>query len=251
MFTSDENPGGSFEGTGAELKTYLKGYKRMGNHVKRYKFAQRYTHGKNVIEYGCGYGAGAVLLNGKFKNYIGIDIDENAISYARNNIEPVCKNTRFFKLQDFLNSSPSAEAEVVICFEVFEHVKDPVSLISSLKKMTKENGTILLSTPNGLSSNGNVALFRSKFHINEYAPAEFHRILKPHGNVSYFGERRRDTLDVRTLLNRAKNIQIKNNSNRVTPVPLGKSRLFEVANKYLNSSFFWKIYPVDPRRENS
>lgn len=251
MCDFDGNPGGSFEGNGKKLDDYIREYKRMGNHVKRYQFAKSFVTGKEVIEFGCGYGAGAVLLSPYVQRYIGIDIDKDAISYAKNYIEKVFSNSQFFELNNFNNMSPTARADVVVCFEVIEHVKDPIALISMLKDMTKANGKILLSTPNGLSSNGNVTLFRSKFHIYEYSPLEFHNILKSHGEVSYFGERRKESLDVKSLSNRAEDLQRESNSNENSPLPLGKSRLFDIANKYLNRSCFWKIYPIDPMQENS
>lgn len=250
MFGIDDNPGGSFEANGKKLNNYLKGYKRMGNHVKRYDFARSYVRGKDVIEFGCGYGAGSVLLDADIKNYIGIDIDENAVSYAKNNIESIYKNTHFFTLDDFLNLSPPIKADVVLCFEVIEHVKDPNALISTLKSMTKKNGTILLSTPNGLSSNGNVALFRSKFHIYEYSPMEFHNILKSHGNVSYYGEKRIDSLDVRSLITRAKYVQEEVDFKRNSLVTQVNPLLFNIAYKFFNNSLYWKIYLIDPLKEN-
>lgn len=250
MIEMDENPGGSFEGDGKKLDDYIREYKRMGNHVKRYQFAKSFVTGKEVIEFGCGYGAGAVLLSPYIQRYIGIDIDRDAISYAKNNIEKVFSNTQFFELNNFINLSPTVKADVVVCFEVIEHVKDPIALISMLKDMTRANGKILLSTPNGLSSNGNVALFRTKFHIYEYTPSEFHNILKSHGEVFYFGERRKDSLDVRFLRNRAKNVQVENNSKVKASLPLVKNNLFNMAYEYFNRSCFWKVYPIDPMQEN-
>ena len=139
---------------------------------------------------------------------------------------------------------------MVLCFEVIEHVNDPNALISTLKSLTKKNGTILLSTPNGLSSNGNVALFRTKFHIYEYSPMEFHNILKSHGNVSYYGEKRIDSLDVRSLITRAKYVQEEVDFKRNSLVTRVNPLLFNIAYKFFNNSLYWKIYLIDPLKEN-
>ena len=250
MHDFDDNPGGSFKGNRKKLDDYIREYKRLGNHVKRYRFAKSFVTGKEVIDFGCGYGAGAVLLDPYVQRYIGIDIDKDAISYAKNNIEKVCSNTQFFEFNDFINLRPAVKADVVICFEVIEHVKDPNTLISILKDMTKSNGTILISTPNGLSSKGNKALFRSKFHVYEYSPIELYNLLRSHGIVSYYGEKRIDSMDVRRLIDRFKCAKEDNNDDNNSPVPLGRSLLFNLANRFFNGAFFWKIQQIDPLREN-
>lgn len=249
MYVLENNSGGSIEASGKSLRGYLKEYRKLGNHVKRYKFAQALVFGKDVIDFGCGYGAGAVFLYGRYKNYFGIDIDEEAIAYAKSKIEPNYKGSHFYKLTDFLELNPPVMSEVVICFEVFEHVKDVEGLISLLKSMVKKNGKILFSTPNGLSSNGNKLLFRSKFHIYEFTPVEFFNLLSPHGALSMYGERRIDSMDVRALKNRMNSVNGKIDSKNDYPSSLGDSILFKLANRFLNGSFFWKIYQINPLNE--
>ncbi len=126
-------------------------------------------------------------------------------------------------------------------------------LLSLLKSLTKEGGIVLLSTPNGLFNNGNMALFCSKFHVWEYSPAEFYSMLKKYGTVRLFCERRRDQLDVRALMHRVSNARNNIKSNEVSNVPFGKSLLFNtifnVAYRYFNGSIFWNIHEIDPNSE--
>lgn len=182
---------------------------------------------------------------------MGIDIDANAISYAKKNIENSIKNVKFVTLSEFNESKISNRADCVICFEVFEHVSDPHWLLSFLKQLATDNGKLLLSTPNGLSSNGNKALFRSQFHVKEYTPFEFYDILRDYGTVHLYGERRIDRLDVKTLLKRShSSSEVASQSRqKKASVPLGSSVWFNLATRFLNRSFFWKIYSTEPRLE--
>lgn len=248
MFGVEDNPGGSFEGSGKSLKKYIKEYKRQGNHVKRYQFAQPYVSGKDVIEFGCGYGAGSFFLRRKYRNYLGLDNDREAIRYAQTHIEDKFSNTRFKALKYFENEQPFPEkADVVICYEVFEHVNDVHWLLSFLKKLLRENGVILLSTPNGLSSRGNKTLFRSQFHVNEYTPSEFYKILSSYGKIEMYGESRIDRIDVRILERRFQDSfnTVKPSTDEKAGIPLGNSLLFSIANRLLNGKIFWKIKSVD------
>ena len=177
---------------------------------------------------------------------MGIDIDFEAINYAKVNMESKYQNTRFFTLEEFLKTGITMKADVVICFEVFEHVEDTNWLLSSLVSLTKDNGLIFLSTPNGLSSKGDRTLYRSKFHIREYTPLDFYNLLRKYGTVQLFGERRWDKLDVEALLLRAK-------KERAGPlndvVPLGNPILFNLVTRHFNNKVFWKIYSIDPNSE--
>ena len=248
MYGAEDNPGGSFKGSGKPLKKFVKEYKRLGNHVKRYQFSQSYVSGKDVIEFGCGYGAGSFFLRGKYRNYLGLDNDCEAIKYAQTHIEDKFPNTRFKTLKDFENEQHFPEkADVVICYEVFEHVNDVHWLLSFLKTLLRDDGVILLSTPNGLSSRGNKTLFRSQFHVKEYTPSNFYTILSRYGKIEMYGESRIDRIDVRILERRFQDSfnTVKQSTDEKASVPLGNSLFFSISDKFFNSKIFWKIKSVD------
>lgn len=69
MFNEDENPGGSLSALEKSPREHFRSYKKQGNHVKRYIFARKFANGKKVVEFGCGYGVGAFLLDRYVKSY--------------------------------------------------------------------------------------------------------------------------------------------------------------------------------------
>lgn len=247
----EENPGGSFSVEGKPLQYYIKKYSQLGNHVKRYKFTKPFVTGKDVIEFGCGYGAGAIILKKFFKSYLGLDIDHKAINYAKENICTPDKKIEFMTLSEFNKVNLGRKFDVALSFEVIEHILDTDWFLSFLKLLTKKNGKIILSTPNGLSSNGNKALYRSQYHVKEYTPVEFLNILSSHGTARFYGERRIDKMDIKTLLNRTKalgDIKSKTEQEKAS-VSMGDSIFFKLANRFLNGSIFWKINSLEPTHE--
>jgi len=247
----DENPGGSMSGSGKSVQEYMKVYKKQGNHVKRYSFAKKFVYGKKVVELGCGFGAGGVLLDKYVTSYIGIDIDEEAIKYANAHLAPLCNKATYELLKETYNHVDDIQADVAICFEVVEHVTDPKKLLNLLKRMVRQDGMIILSTPNGLSSLGKKALFRSSFHVSEFYPKEFFELCSKFGKVMFFGQKRIDSMDVISLRRRLSKYKILDTKkeNEVATVSLGSSKLFDIASRHFNRKIFWKIYLSSSEKE--
>ena len=253
MFNESENPGGSLLATGKTIQEYMKEYRKLGNHVKRYEFAKQFVKDKEVVEFGCGYGAGATLMNNIYKRYIGVDIDKVAIEYAQTHSVQNYNNARFELLSNFKENYRFDMADVVICYEVIEHVADTRGLLVFLQSLIKKNGIIILSTPNGLSSQGNKSLFRSEYHVHEFTPKQFYELCSEFGKVKLFGERRIDRIDVKGLQHRLITYRRSNSVSKakVGPEPLYKSRILDMAVNHLNKRIFWKIYPTTPRKEEN
>lgn len=237
------------------LKKYIRKYKRTGNHVRRYLFIRKFTKGKDVIEFGCGYGAGSTIMKDNFNSYLGIDIDKQAINYAKANIQPLHNNVKFALLSEFQNHEQIIKSDIAICFEVLEHVKDPRSLLAFLVSITKNNGLIILSTPNGLSSRGNRELYRTPYHINEFTPQQFVELLSEQGDSEIYGERRIDKMDLSALSARLHDNKIKgSHKTNSEAVPLSRknwNRAVAFGYKYINRSLFWKIYKTSLEHEQS
>src|SRR5690606_487148 len=52
-------------------------------HIATYDFAERFTMGKRVLDYGCGSGYGAARIARSAEHVTAVDVAEDAVAYAR------------------------------------------------------------------------------------------------------------------------------------------------------------------------
>lgn len=147
-------------------------------HLARYYFARKFAEGKNVLELGCGTGYGARLLADNAHKVLACDMNQKSLDFANKNYS--APNLEFFKM-DVTSTFPEKSFDVVISFEVFEHIyPDQVSqYLNTVKKALKPNGKFILSTPN------HDVVMKSgmpipEFHINNLGSGELKKLLSKH-----------------------------------------------------------------------
>ncbi len=164
--------------------------KNFLNHQKFYKFAAQFVNGKVVCDIGCGSGYGCKILKDSGANAVfGTDISRSSVSYARAEFGQyaefsiqTCTNLKLYQDDSF---------DVTVCSEVLEHVREysmeDVAL-KEIRRVTKNNGLIILGTPNseflgkhGFSFSELSSLLNRHFHsfvIFENALIPFERGLR-------------------------------------------------------------------------
>lgn len=158
---------------------------------------------KNIIDVGAGYGIflEEILKLNTFDKVIGIEPNKDLARTCREKkIETIEKSIEEIKTDELKGS-------VVCSFEVFEHVFDPDKFIKDLKKVTKKNGLILLTT---LSYSGFDLLTLGKesnsisppHHINFFTVEGFREILKKN-NLEEVSITTPGKLDVDLVINKA------------------------------------------------
>jgi len=157
-------------------------------HLHRYCFASRFVKGKKVLDLGCGEGYGSDILSELAENVIGIDIDEKAIEHASSKY--VKKNLKFIRGSAFEVPIKSENSfDVIICFEILEHVEEHNKLLSEVKRLLKADGVLVISTPNK-KVYSDEANYKNPFHKKELYFSEFKELLKAYLNhVYFFGQR--------------------------------------------------------------
>ncbi len=84
----------------------------------------------------------------KFKNVVGIDIEEDAVRYSQNNFKR--KNLQF-KLGDAMNLDFKDNSfDVIICTHIYEHVPNAEKLFSEIFRVLKPSGVCYLAAINSL-----------------------------------------------------------------------------------------------------
>jgi SAM-dependent methyltransferase len=149
-------------------------------HLHRYFFALRWARGKSVLDVASGSGYGAALLAGVADRVWALDIDWPAVALARSN----CADGMLgFAQADAVHLPIAAHClDLVVAFEVIEHLRDPEGLVSEVARVLKPGGVALLSTPDKAvytDARGYV----NPFHVREFYRDEFHEMLKARFSV--------------------------------------------------------------------
>ncbi len=254
---SDFNPGGSrWPSDGTAPTDLLAWYARSGDHFLRYEFARSFCRSGSVVEIGCGHGFGALALDGVVRSYVGLDIDVDAIGWARKQIQTHLPRAEFHSIERLDDALNWEGCDVAIAFEVLEHLKQPEELLKVLWSVVREGGICLLSTPNGSNSKGDPALFVSPYHVREYRFDQLKTMLEGwRGERSFFMEYRIDGADL--IGRRALGRPLGRN---LSPEPASIRQKFlrwlnTLWNTRLNGPKMWRIRPFDeisgPRRPYS
>jgi len=157
-------------------------------HLARYEFALQYIHNKKVLDIGCGTGYGVDLIASKASEVIGVDICEEAINYAKQQCKQ--KNIKFYvgnaENLDFLEDG---QFDVIISFEVIEHIPDYLQYLKEVRRLLKADGILIISTPNKKYHSPHSEKPVNPWHITEFWLDDFKALLKKYfDNVKLYGQ---------------------------------------------------------------
>ena len=111
-------------------------------HLFRYKLAKDQQWNK-IVEVGCGTGYGSAILASDAQ-ITAFDISKQAISYA----------VKVHPGPDYVVGSatalplPDESVDAIVSFEVIEHLTDAEKFLDECKRVLREDGAIILSSPN-------------------------------------------------------------------------------------------------------
>ncbi len=147
-------------------------------HIVRYQFAARYLDLGPVVDYGCGYGFGAELLDIMTPNRVlGLDIDPRCIRYASVHYDR--PNLEFQRLKKVVIPVPDATVGLITFFETIEHltVGQLTKFFDETRRVLRPDGVMIGSTPNP-------AFHRIQdyaFHVREFALEELQAACEDRG----------------------------------------------------------------------
>jgi len=123
----------------------------------------------DVADIGSGSGFGTYLLSINAEAVVGFDSDESAIKFSKSVF--AFKNVNFV-FGDIVVGI-GGKYDFVTMIDVIEHIEDDLKALQNVRNMLKENGILILSTPNKHSR-----YRKSDFHIREYSPKTLFNFLK-------------------------------------------------------------------------
>lgn len=136
--------------------------------LKAYVIARDYVQG-DVLEVGCGEGRGIDWMIDRSKSFTALDKIEVALAKLRAKYP----QAKFISGNIPPFNAPDNAFDVVVSFQVIEHIKDDKSYLKEILRVLKPGGVALLTTPNRPMS-----LSRNPWHEREYTGAELLALAK-------------------------------------------------------------------------
>ena len=151
------------------------GPKTAYEHWSRYLFALSYVRDREVLDYGCGTGFGSRLLAESARDVLALDRASDAIRYAEeHHPHPRCQ---YAICDDLPTDAATASRDVVVCFEVIEHLHHQRELLRELRRILRPDGVLLVSTPEPSYTAG---LGENPYHVRELPRDEFVALVAEH-----------------------------------------------------------------------
>lgn len=144
-------------------------------HFSRYVFAEPLVRGRRVLDLGCGAGYGAAHLSRAARALTALDLAPDAVAYAKETFPG--KAVAYIVGNASKLPFASASFEVVVCFEVIEHLRDQQALLAEVRRVLTPGGIFVVSTPNRLYYTDE-RHEENHFHVRELDLAEFRALLQ-------------------------------------------------------------------------
>ena len=161
-------------------------YRLLREHIIRYVFASQFVRDKVVLDVACGSGYGSSYLMSKgARRVIGGDRAQEAIAqakqyYKKDGIEFVLLNATRLPYQD-------ASFDVIVSFETIEHIAECEKFLSECRRVLKDGGTFICSTPNVRVLGAEKAV--NPHHINEFSSEQLYHLLNGYfSRTKLFGQ---------------------------------------------------------------
>ncbi len=145
-------------------------------HVHRYLFALSLAAGKQVLDVASGSGYGSGLLAKVAERVWAIDVDGPAVRSARDSVRDA--NVSFVNADGSRLPFPAGVMDLVLAFEVIEHVPDQQEMVREIARVLRPGGTALISTPDK-AEYSDARNYVNPFHLRELYREEFLELLRP------------------------------------------------------------------------
>lgn len=160
------------------------------DHVGRYEFAKQLVErSQTVLDIACGTGYGTSILADACRLCVGVDIDIDSVSYAR---ERYGRSNVVFIVGDIVTIPLRWKFDVVVCFETIEHVSDPVKAMCEIKELIDEGGMLIISSPNRYVTSpgrGSTDQPCNPFHTKEFSRSELNGLLSTYfSQAQWYGQ---------------------------------------------------------------
>lgn len=145
-------------------------------HMARYHFATENLVGSTILDMACGCGFGTALMAHAHpdKSFTGVDIDPEAIDYAKSNYS--AKNLNYV-CADALTWNEN-KYDSIVSLETIEHLPKPDMLVQNILAMLTAEGRVIASVPVTPTCDGN------PHHLHDFTKRSFNALFSQHGFIN-------------------------------------------------------------------
>lgn len=142
-------------------------------------FADGLNSSSKVLEIGCSYGFLLKIIYEKTGAAVqGVEPSEVSGSFAREEFHiPVFTGT----VESYLSSKPQEKFSLIILYHVLEHLRDPVSVLKTLKGMLVPGGRIYIAVPDVTHIQEPLESFFQVPHLVTFSPWTLSKVLEAAG----------------------------------------------------------------------
>jgi len=139
-----------------------------------------------LLDIGFGEGYGSEIVASWIAEYIGAEVEPQAVAHAT---EKYGRPTASFVHYDGMTLPfDDASFDLVIAFQVLEHVPDPEAFLRETKRVTRPGDRVLIVTPNRNHRVSDGERPWNRYHVREFSPEELDAVMrKVFDNVDVFG----------------------------------------------------------------
>lgn len=143
-------------------------------HTAAYRFAESACSGRTVLDLGCGSGYGAARIAKVAGSVHGVDVDEDAVRFASARyVEP---NLIYSSISpDTPLPFPDESFDVVLSFQVIEHVNDDLGYLREASRILRKGGIIIVVTPDRKHRLLPGQKPWNRWHVREYSAKQLAR----------------------------------------------------------------------------
>jgi 2-polyprenyl-3-methyl-5-hydroxy-6-metoxy-1,4-benzoquinol methylase len=146
-------------------------------HLHRYFFAAQWAKEKTVLDVATGTGYGASVLSRFARRVSAVDLDYSAVQFARARFGSA--SLQFCQADALHLPFQTSSMNLVVAFEVLEHVSDQKGLVGEIARVVRSDGLGLISTPDKATYT-DARDYSNPYHVHELYREEFLELLVEH-----------------------------------------------------------------------
>src|SRR5438876_7366584 len=145
-------------------------------HLSAYEEAAKRASGKKVLEIGCNTGYGTKIISRVCRRIIGVDLSASALKVAAERYSGA--NINYLLIDGLKLPFADGEFELIISFQVIEHISNYDTYLSELKRVLAPAGMVIFTTPNARVRLDPGMKPWNEFHVREFSAEELGELLR-------------------------------------------------------------------------